>query len=77
VGRDFLVFWRLATVDSALRAGKLLHYAASNQVVGHERKDGEEAAHFYPRVTFMAAGTEWGARGRSGACGPSRRSGPA
>lgn len=31
MGRDFLVFWRLQTLDAALRHGKALDYAASNQ----------------------------------------------
>ncbi|HMP61045.1 MAG TPA: hypothetical protein PKD86_17005 [Gemmatales bacterium] len=31
MGRDFLAFWRLDTLDAALRAGKALDYAASNQ----------------------------------------------
>lgn len=31
MGNDFLAFWRLDTLDAALRGGKMLDYAASNQ----------------------------------------------
>jgi hypothetical protein len=39
VGRDFLAFWRLDTVDDALRDGKMLDYAGSNQYARVESGD--------------------------------------
>ena len=39
---------------------------AEGTIVGHDRKEGEEAVYYYPQVAFTTDGTGWVMRGRIG-----------